>query len=384
MAYELLRPSVEATSPRGHRPTAPRLPRETSLLRSRLRLLGDVKPRSVLPIRPKASDIGITVIPPRTSGFFQGFETFSLLAASSAAEVAASLAVEEEQESSWRALRGGITRRVAPPHVSSLSPSSARSPLNKTELFRAPTPLGRSRAAFAASATSASTSEAALLSHLPIHHPARQPFRHKAPPPRMIETSPLCLARDLEHKRQIEEAHPECRAKEQPRGAGGAVDDDDPVERAVLMTIKTWIRDQTTVQSWMGDKAIADWKRVRTTRNGRHVTGISLVSCGLEVDLSDLGPELLKLPRLRSLLIHGNPNTTGDLTHLAALIDISELRLSGDRLEGNLLALAGLFQMKKLRIYNRTKAITGLASDLEVQLPDCDVQLPALVSTTAP
>ncbi len=81
---------------------------------------------------------------------------------------------------------------------------------------------------------------------------------------------------------------------------------------------------------------------------------------------------------MRSLLIHGNPGVTGDVTHIGRnLMDIEELRLSGDNLEGSLLALAGLFHLKSLRIYNRNKNLVGLASDLEVQLPDCEVSLPS-------
>ena len=73
-------------------------------------------------------------------------------------------------------------------------------------------------------------------------------------------------------------------------------------------------------------------------------------------------------------MIHGNPHVKGDLTHLAVLIEVEEIRIGG-QIEGSLLALAGLFHLKKLRIYNRTKHLTGLQSDLQTQLPNCDIKI---------
>ncbi len=290
---ELRRPTLETLPPRGHRPTAPTLPR-SSLFQSH-RFGWDGKPFTTFSNLTTAQDLGITVQPPLSNGFFQGFETFSVVAASEAAQVQAALSVEAEE--ARRAFRRGITGRSAPPHAHSLSPSSARSPLSTFDLFRAPTPTLDKTRSFGAGNCSRNAgafvgggggggSSFALPANVPAEHPARRMRRLMPPPKRLRDTSLLCQARDLEHKRELERLHPELRPKAGPRGN---IDDaDDAAEKAVLLKIKGWVADQVMVLSWDPDTPIADWRRVKTTRNGIHVTSISLVGCGLAVDLSEV------------------------------------------------------------------------------------------------
>lgn len=352
--FELKRPTEENHAPKGIAATAPLLPRARQCppLQSS-RTCWDGTPYTIFDHGTTCRDIGTTVLPSCTSGFFH-FEPFSVVSASEAARQAAIT------ESLNLKASKSLSRKKTPPLGHSLSPSSARSPLSKFGRFRALGSPANHNLLYGLDATPAE--------NLPAKHPFFRPIRHM---PVYRAKSLLSSARDFAHKEEILRLHPELRPKLEKKNISS---DPDRKEKIVLLKIKSWIHNKTAVSSWDPNKPIADWKRVTVTRNGNHVTGLSLVSTGLTVDLLELGLELQKLPKLTSLMIHGNPHVKGDLTHLAVLIEVEEIRIGG-QIEGSLLALAGLFHLKKLRIYNRTKHLTGLQSDLQTQLPNCDIKI---------
>lgn len=114
--------------------------------------------------------------------------------------------------------------------------------------------------------------------HLKIK-PVHPPLRLLPEPTPLHITSPLCQARDLKHKKELETMH-KLDIGDSENRRGGRIDDEDTEEneKTTLLALKQWVGDEVTTSSWDMDSPLKSWRRVRTNKGGTFVEGLSLVS----------------------------------------------------------------------------------------------------------
>jgi hypothetical protein len=124
--------------------------------------------------------------------------------------------------------------------------------------------------------------------HLAIK-PVHPPLRNLPAPTPLHLTSPLCQARDLKHKQQLEHEH---KLGAQSEDNAGRVDDEDTEEseKSILYKLKSFIGDEVTTASWDMDAPLKSWRRVRTNKSGIYVEGLSLVSTSINPHSNTTSP----------------------------------------------------------------------------------------------
>ena len=95
------------------------------------------------------------------------------------------------------------------------------------------------------------------------------PFRLAGPATPMALSSPLCGARDLKHKRELERRHGLKRAM--PTGATIDAEEEEGAAKAALLALKEFIGDVATTATWDPHHPLAAWRRVKTDHAGTKV-----------------------------------------------------------------------------------------------------------------
>mmetsp|Transcript_12001 Transcript_12001/g.28118 ORF Transcript_12001/g.28118 Transcript_12001/m.28118 type:complete len:305 (+) Transcript_12001:191-1105(+) len=126
-------------------------------------------------------------------------------------------------------------------------------------------------------------------------------------------TSPLCRAKDLEHKMEIMEEHG---MKKEAAAADMNDDENESHQKLVLLRLKPHILDGYATANWDLEHPLRSWRRVKTTKDGQFVEGLSLVSTQMEGEIRDIAAILREFKHIKSLLMHNNPRVTGNIRHL--------------------------------------------------------------------